>query len=56
MPGFMRQNPDDLVRGLRLHHRAVIDENATAVRDEGIKNLLIEDHDLDVLLFQARRA
>jgi hypothetical protein len=56
MPGFMRQNPDDLVRGLRLHQRTVIDENATAVRDEGVKNPLIEDHNLDVLLFQARSA
>ncbi len=56
MAGFMRQHPDDLVRGLGLHHRAVIHENAAAVRDEGVKNALVEDHNLDVLLFQARGA
>ena len=41
MAGFMRQHSDDLVRGVGLHQRAVIDENAMAVRDEGVKTLLI---------------
>ena len=57
MAGFVRQHPDDLVRSLRLHHRAVVHEDAAAVGDEGVKDALVDDHDLDVLLLQpaARR-
>ena len=50
--GFVRQHADDLVRGLRLHDRAVIHENAAAVGDEGVEGALVDDHHLDVLLFQ----
>ena len=52
----MRHHPDDLVRGLRLHHRAVVHENAAAIRDEGVKNALVDNHDLDVLLLQPCRS
>ena len=53
MAGFVRQHPDDLVRGVGLHHRAVVHENAAAIRDEGVENALVDDDHLDVLLFQA---
>ena len=56
MAGFVRQHADDLVRGLRLHQRAIIHENTVAVGDEGVENAVVDDHDLDVLLFQARSA
>ena len=56
MAGFVRQHPDQLVRGLRLHDRAVIHENAVAVGDESVERAVVDDHDLDVLLFQARGA
>ena len=54
--GFMRHHPDDLVRGLRLHHRTVVHENAAAICDEGVKNALVDNHDLDVLLLQPGRS
>ena len=53
MAGFVRQHSDDLVRGLRLHQRAVIHENAAAIRDEGVESAVIDDDDLDVLFFEA---
>ena len=56
MAGFMRQHPDDLVRGLGLHHRAVVHENAAAVGDKGVEGAVVDDDDLDVLLFQTRGA
>ena len=56
MAGFVRQHADDLVRRFRLHHRAVIDEDAAAVGDEGVEDALVDDHHLDVLLFEARGA
>ncbi len=56
MAGFMRQHPDNLVRGLRLHDGAVIYENAAAIRDKGVKRTIVDDDNLDVLLFEARRA
>jgi len=54
--GFMRHHPDDLVWRLRLHHRTVVHENAAAICDEGVKNALVDNHDLDVLLFQPCRS
>ena len=36
--------------------RAVIHEDAAAVRDEGVEDAVVDDHDLDVLLFEARGA
>ena len=50
--GFMRHHADDLVRRLRLHDRAVVDEDAAAVGNEGVEDALVDDHHLDVLLFQ----
>ena len=38
---------------LRLHQRAGIDEDAAAVGDEGVEGAVVDDDDLDVLLFQA---
>ena len=55
MAGFMRQHADKLVRGLRLHDRAVIHEDAAAIGDKGVEGGIVDDHDLDVLFFQARR-
>ena len=56
MPGLVREHADDLVRRLRLHDRAVIDEDAAAVGDERVERALVDDHHLDVLLFQTRGA
>ena len=54
--GFVRQHPDDLVRGLRLQQCAMVHENAMAVRDKRIEYRLVDDRDLDILLLQARDA
>ncbi|MFK4578608.1 hypothetical protein ABIF83_002055 [Bradyrhizobium ottawaense] len=56
MPGLVREHADDLVRGLRLKDRAVIDEDAAAVGDERVERAVVEDHHLDVLLLQTRGA
>ena len=56
MPGFVRQHPDDLVGGLGLHHRAVVHEDAAAIGDKGVESTLVENDDLDVLLFEAGSA
>ena len=53
MAGFVREHADDLVRRLRLHHRAVIHEDAAAVGDESVEGALVDDHHLDVLLLEA---
>ncbi len=53
MARFVRQHPDDLVRGFRLQQCAMVHENAAAVGDEGVKYRLIDDRDLDVLLLKA---
>ncbi len=50
--GFMRHHADDLVRRLRLQDRAVVHEDAAAVGNEGVEDALVDDHHLDVLLFQ----
>ena len=50
MPGLMREHADDLVRRLRFHQRAGIDEDAAAVDDEGVEGRLVDDDDLHVLL------
>ena len=51
--GLVREHADHLVRRVRLHDRAGIDENATAVGDERVEGALVDDHDLDILLRQA---
>jgi hypothetical protein len=56
MARFVRQHPDDLVRGVRLHQRTMVDEDAAPIGDEGVKDVLIDDDDLDILLLQARGA
>ena len=56
MSGFMRQHPDQLVRGLGLHDGAGVHENAAAVGDERVEGTVVDDHRLDVLFFQARGA
>ena len=53
--GFVREHADHLVRRVRLHQRAGIDEDAPAVGDERVEGALVDDHDLDVLLRQAGR-
>ena len=53
MAGFVREHADDLVRRLRLHHRAVIDEDAAAIGDEGVERAVVDDDHLDVLLFHS---
>ena len=52
MPGFVRKHADQLVRRFRLQDRAVIDENAPAVGNEGIERAVIDDDHLDVLLLE----
>ena len=37
MAGLVREHADDLVRRLRFHQRAGIDEDAAAVDDEGVE-------------------
>jgi hypothetical protein len=53
VPGLMRKHADDLVRRLRLHQCAGIDEDAAAVDDEGVERSFVDDNDLHVLLGQA---
>ncbi len=48
--GLVREHADDLVRRLRVHQRAGIDEDAAAVGDEGVEGAVVDDDDLDVLL------
>jgi len=48
--GFVRQHPDDLVRGLRLQQCAVVHENAMAVGDKRVEYRLVDDRNLDILL------
>ena len=52
MPGLVRKHADQLVRRFRLHDRAVIDEDAATVGDERVERGFVDDHHLDVLLFQ----
>ena len=54
--GLVRQHADDLIRCIRLHDRAAVDEDAAAVGDEGVEGDIVDDHHLDVLLLQTRRA
>ncbi len=53
MAGLVGQHADDLVRRLRLHQRAGIDEDAPPVHHEGVEGALVDDDDLDVLLRQS---
>ena len=53
--GLVREHADDLVRRLRIHQRAGIDEDAAAVGHEGVEGALVDDDDLDVLLGQTGR-
>ena len=52
MAGFMRHHADDLVRRFRLHDRAVVHEDAASIGHERVEDALVDDHHLDVLLFQ----
>ena len=56
MAGLVGQHADQLVRRLRLHQRAVIDEDAAAVGDKSVEGGIVDDDHLDVLLFHARGA
>jgi hypothetical protein len=51
--GLVRQHADELVRRLRLHDRAVIDENPAAIGDEGVERAVVDDDHLDVLLLES---
>ncbi len=51
--GLVREHADHLVRRVRLHDRACVDEDTTAVGDERVEGALIDDHHLDILLRQA---
>ena len=53
MAGLVGEHADDLVRGLGLHQRAGIDEDAAPVGDKGIEGAVVDDDDLDILLGQA---
>ena len=53
--GLVGEHADHLVRRIRLHDRAGIDEDAPAVGDEGVEGAAVDDHDLDVLLRQPGR-
>ena len=52
MPGFVRKHADQLVRRFRLQDRAVIDEDAAAVGNEGVERAVVDDDHLDVLLLE----
>ena len=52
MAGLMGEHADDLVRRFRLHHRAIVDEDAPSVGHEGVERALVDDHHLDVVLFE----
>ena len=53
--GLVGEHADHLIRRIRLHDRAGIDEDAPAVGDEGVEGAAVDDHDLDVLLRQPGR-
>ena len=53
MAGLVGEHADQLVRIFRLHDRAVIDEDAAAVRDERVEGCVVDDDHLDVLLLKA---
>ena len=55
MAGLVRKHADDLVGRGRLHQRAGIDEDAVRVHHERVERLFVDDHDLNVLLAQARQ-
>ena len=54
--GLVGEHADDLIRRLRLHQRAAVDEDAAAVGDEGVERTVVDDDDLNILLRQTRRA
>ena len=54
--GFVGEHSDDLVRGLCLHQRADIDEDASAVGHECVERTIIDDDDPDILLRQPGHA
>jgi hypothetical protein len=47
---FMGEHADHLVRRVRLHQRASIDEDAAAVGDECVEGPIVDDYDLNILL------
>ena len=53
-PVSWAKTPIDLVRGLGLHQRSDVDENAPSVGHEGIEAAIVDDDDLYVLLGQPR--
>src|SRR5207245_11547337 len=53
---LVREHADDLVRRLRFHQRAAVDEDAAAVGNESIERTIVDDDDLDILLGKTRRA
>jgi len=50
---LVRQHADDLVRRVRFHQRAGIDEDAVAVGDESVERAVVDDDGLHVLLGEA---
>ena len=56
VPGFVGEHADDLIRRLRLHQRAAVDEDAVAVGDEGVERTVVDDDDLNILLRETGRA
>ena len=53
MAGLVGQHADDLVRRLRIHERAGIDEDALGIDHEGVEAAVVDDDDADVALAEA---
>ena len=54
--GLVREHADDLIRRLRFHQRAAVDEDAPTVCHERVERAVVDDDDLNVLLCKTRRA
>ena len=53
--GLVGHHADDLVRRLRVHQCAGVDEDALGVDDEGVEGAIVDDDDADVALAEAGR-
>ncbi len=49
MAAFMGHDTDQLVRPLRAHDQASVDEDALATRHEGVERAILDEHDLDTV-------
>ena len=54
--GFVRDHADHLVRRLRLHQRAGVDEDVVPVEHEGVEGIVLHDAHLDAPRSESRRA